>query len=98
MSAIFFYLMVYMVCYFAIHIINLLTMRPLIRNRYMMPLIPVFLVAIAHGYKIVTTSPGQMQDTSMGYALSVFVLMPTVVITLGAVYVMWSKKNNQDGF
>lgn len=92
MSAIFFYAVVYFAGYFIIKVINLLTVKPLIRNYYILSLVPVFLVGIAHSYKIVTTPPRQMQDTSLEYALAVYVLLPVVVITLCAIYVKW---NNQ---
>ncbi len=96
MSAIFFYATVYLIGYFGANVINLLTVKPLIRNRYMAALVPVVLVATAHAYKIVSTPPRQMQDTSMEYALGAYIIMPVIIVTLGAIYAMWNKKTDQN--
>jgi hypothetical protein len=95
MGTIFFYAVVYFAGYFAIKVINLLTVKPLIQNYYIISLIPVFLFAIAHSYKIVSTPPRGVQDTSLEYALAVYVLMPLVVITLCAIYVKWNNQTDE---
>jgi type VI protein secretion system component VasK len=96
MGAIFFYAVVYMAGYFFIYVMNLLTIRPLIRNPYMAPLVLVFLVAIAHALMIIDNPPPPGQDITIEYALGLYIIMPVVVVVLGAFYMMWNKKHEQE--
>lgn len=94
MASILIYAVIFFAGYYAAYVINLLTVRPLITNRYIAGLIPVFLFAIAHGYKIVSSPLPQGQDASIEYALGFNVIMPVVIIVLGAIYAMWNKKGD----
>ena len=96
MGSILIYTVIFFAGYYGAYVINLMTVRPLITNRYIAGLIPVFLFAIAHGYKIVNSPAPQGQDTSIEYALSFNVVMPVVIIVLGALYAMWNKKDDKD--
>tara|TARA_R110002073_G_scaffold333085_1_gene520131 strand:+ start:1372 stop:1680 length:309 start_codon:yes stop_codon:yes gene_type:complete len=98
-GALFFYIVVYLLGYYVCHVLNLLKVRPWIRNRYIAALIPVFLVGTVHAYYIISSPPPRSQDTSMGFALGYYIVMPIVVVTLGAFYAMWQDKtqhNNSD--
>jgi len=94
MGSVLIYIVIFFIGYYGAYVINLMTVRPLITNRYIAGLIPVFLFAIAHGYKIVNSPAPQGQDTSIEYALSFNVVMPVVIIVLGAIYAMWNKKSD----
>lgn len=97
MGAIFFYIFIYFVGYYGSNILNMLTVRPIITNRYMAALLPVYGVAFTHAYVIVSSPPPQGADMTVEYALLVFITLPVVVVTLGAVYFMWNSKGKQDG-
>lgn len=94
MGSILIYTLIFFIGYYGAFVINLMTVRPLITNRYIAGLVPVFLFAIAHGYKIVNSPLPQGQDTSIEYAISFNVVMPVVIIVLGAIYAMWNKKSD----
>jgi len=94
MGSVFIYIVIFFMGYYGAYVINLMTVRPMITNRYIAGLVPVFLFAIAHGYSIVNSPPPQGQNTSIEYALSFNVVMPLVIIVLGAVYAMWNKKSD----
>ena len=96
MGAIFFYIVVYFIGYYGSNILNMLTVRPFITNRYMTALLPVYGVALTHAYVLVNSPPPQGSDVTMEYALLVFITMPTVIVTLGAAYLMWNSKG-KDG-
>ena len=53
MGAIFFYIFVYFIGYYGSNILNMLTVRPFITNRYMAALLPVYGVALTHAYVLV---------------------------------------------
>ena len=94
MGSVLIYIVIYFIGYYGAYVINLMTVRPMITNRYIAGLVPVFLFAIAHGYQIVNSPPPQGQNTSIEYALSFNVVMPVVIIVLGAIYAMWNKKSD----
>lgn len=96
MGAIFFYIFVYFVGYYGSNILNMLTVRPLVTNRYMAALMPVYGIAAMHAYMIVTRPLPAGADITIEYALLVFVTLPVVVVTLGATYFMWNNKPKQD--
>lgn len=96
MQAIFFYIFVYFVGYYASNVLNMLTVRPLINNRYLAALIPVYGVALAHAYMVVTKPLPAKADITVEYALLVFIAMPVVVVTMGAAYFMWNSKGKDD--
>ncbi|SNX58928.1 hypothetical protein SAMN06296273_0388 [Nitrosomonas ureae] len=96
MGAIFFYIFIYFVGYYASNVLNMLTVRPFITNRYIAALLPVYGVALTHAYVIVSSPPPQSADMTVEYALLVFITLPVVVVTLGAVYFMWNSKGKQD--
>ena len=88
MGAIFFYIVVYFIGYYGSNILNMLTVRPFITNRYMAALLPVYGVALTHAYVLVNSPPPQGSDVTVEYALLVFITMPVVVVTMGAAYFM----------
>ncbi|WP_297326023.1 hypothetical protein [Nitrosomonas sp.] len=96
MGAIFFYIVVYFIGYYASNILNMLTVRPFITNRYMAALLPVYGVALTHAYVIVSSPPPQGTDVTVEYALLVFITLPVVVVTLGAAYFMWNSKSKPE--
>ncbi len=96
MGAIFFYIFVYFIGYYGSNILNMLTVRPFITNRYMAALLPVYGVGLTHAYVLVSSPPPQGSDITVEYALLVFITMPVVVVTLGAAYFMWNSKG-KDG-
>lgn len=93
MGSILIYTVIFFIGYYGAYVINLMTVRPLITNRYIAGLVPVFLFALAHGYRIVSSPMPHGQNTSIEYALSFNVVMPVVIIVLGAIYAMWNKKS-----
>ncbi|PSJ16814.1 hypothetical protein [Nitrosomonas supralitoralis] len=97
MGAIFFYIFIYFVGYYGSNVLNMLTVRPIITNRYIAALLPVYGVAFTHAYVIVSSPLPQGADMTVEYALLVFITLPVVVVTLGAVYFMWNSKVKQDG-
>lgn len=96
MGAIFFYIVVYFIGYYASNILNMLTVRPFITNRYMAALLPVYGVALTHAYVIVSSPLPQGTDVTVEYALLVFITLPVVVVTLGAAYFMWNSKSKPE--
>ena len=96
MGAIFFYIFIYFIGYYGSNILNMLTVRPLVTNRYMAALLPVYGVALTHAYVIVNSPPPQGSDITVEYALLVFITLPVVVVTLGAAYFMWNSKSKHD--
>lgn len=96
MGAIFFYIFIYFVGYYGSNILNMLTVRPFITNRYMAALLPVYGVALTHAYVIVSSPPPSGSDMTVEYALLVFITLPVVIVTLGAAYFMWNSKGGHD--
>jgi hypothetical protein len=94
MGAIFFYIFIYFLGYYGSNILNMLTIRPLVTNRYMAALLPVYGVAFTHAYVIVSSPPPQGTDITVEYALLVFITLPVVIVTLGAAYFMWNSKGS----
>lgn len=95
MGAIFFYIFIYFAGYYGLNLLNMLTVRPLIKNRHMTALLPVYAVALTHAYILVSSPPPQGTDITVEYALLVFITLPVVVVTVGAIYFMWNSKGNQ---
>ena len=96
MGAIFFYVFVYFIGYYGSSVFNLLTVRPLITNRFMAALIPVFAVAIAHAYMIVSKPPPSSLQVTVESAIFSYVVMPVIVVTLGAIYFMWNARQKEE--
>jgi len=96
MGAIFFYICIYFIGYYGSNILNMLTVRPFITNRYMAALLPVYGVALTHAYVIVSSPPPQGTGVTIEYALLVFITLPVVVVTLGAAYFMWNSKGRHE--
>lgn len=96
MGAIFFYIFIYFLGYYGSNILNMFTVRPLITNRFIAALIPVFCIALLHGYMIVTKPPPASQDITVESALFTYVAMPVVIVTLGAVYFMWNARRSEE--
>lgn len=96
MGAIFFYIFIYFVGYYGSNLFNMFTVRPLITNRYLAALVPVVGVAILHGYMIVTKPPPAAQNITVESALFSYVIMPVIIVTLGAIYFMWNARKEKD--
>ena len=92
MGAIFFYIFIYFAGYYGLNLLNMLTIRPLIKNRHLAALLPVYAVALTHAYILVSSPPPQGTDITVEYALLVFITLPVVVVTIGAIYFMWNSK------
>ncbi len=96
MGAIFFYIFIFFVGYYGSNLLNLLTVRPLVTNRYIVALLPVYGIACMHAYMIVTRPLPQGKGVTVESALLEFIAIPIVVVTVGAIYFMWNSKGNQD--
>ncbi|SEN36773.1 hypothetical protein [Nitrosomonas marina] len=96
MGAIFFYIFIYFIGYYGSAIFNMFSVRPLVTNRFMAALVPVVAVAIAHAYMIVTKPPPASQDITVESALFTYVIMPVVIVSLGAVYFMWNSRRSEE--
>lgn len=96
MGAIFFYIFIYFIGYYASNVLNMLTVRPLVTNRYMAALVPVYGFAIGHAYMVVTKPLPAGADITVEYALLVFITLPVVVVTMGAAYFMWNSKSKDE--
>jgi hypothetical protein len=96
MGAIFFYIFIYFLGYYGSNILNMFTVRPLVTNRFTAALIPVFCVALLHGYMIVTKPPPASQDITVESALFTYVAMPVVIVSLGAFYFMWNSRRAEE--
>ncbi|SFK50981.1 hypothetical protein SAMN05216302_100818 [Nitrosomonas aestuarii] len=96
MGAIFFYIFIYFVGYYGSNILNMFTVRPLITNRFIAALVPVVGVAILHGYMIATKPPPASQNITVESALFSYVIMPVVIVTLGAIYFMWNTRRGEE--
>lgn len=94
MSNAFFYIFVYFLGYYGSNVLNMLTVRPLITNRFMAALFPVYAFAFTHAYMIVNKSPPPGITTE--HALFFSVATPLVLVTMGAVYFMWHSKEKQE--
>ncbi len=96
MGTIFFYIFIYFLGYYGSNILNMFTVRPLITNRFIAALVPVFCIAMLHGYMIVTTPPPSSQNITVESALFTNVAMPIVIVTLGALYFMWNSRRPEE--
>ncbi len=96
MGAIFFYIFIYFIGYYGSNVLNMLTVRPLVTNRYIAALLPVYGVALTHAYVMVNSPPPQGAGITVEYALLVYITLPVVVVTLGAIYFMWNSKAHQE--
>ncbi|SET26929.1 hypothetical protein SAMN05216326_11823 [Nitrosomonas marina] len=96
MGAIFFYIFVYFIGYYGSAIFNMFSVRPLVTNRFMAALVPVVAVAIAHAYMIVTKPPPASLDITVESALFTYVIMPVIIVSLGAVYFMWNSRRSEE--
>lgn len=96
MGAIFFYIFVFFAGYYGLNVLNMLTVRPIITNRYIAALFPVYGIAMAHAYMIATKPLPAGKGVTVESALIEFVVLPVIVVTMGAVYFMWNSKGSQD--
>lgn len=96
MGAIFFYIFIFFVGYYGSNVLNMLTVRPIVTNRFIAALFPVYGIAVAHAYMIVSRPLPQGKDVSVEFALLEFVALPLVVVTMLAVYMMWNSKGSQE--
>jgi len=96
MGAIFFYIFIYFIGYYGSNIFNMFTVKPLVTNRFAAALIPVFCVAMLHGYMIVTKPPPASQDVTVESALFTYVAMPVIIVTLGAFYFSWNARRTEE--
>ncbi len=96
MGAIFFYIFIFFVGYYGSNVLNMLTVRPIVTNRFIAALFPVYGIAVAHAYMIVSRPLPQGKDVSVDFALLEFVALPLVVVTMLAVYMMWNSKGSQE--
>ncbi|WP_143058784.1 hypothetical protein [Nitrosomonas marina] len=62
----------------------------------MAALVPVVAVAIAHAYMIVTKPPPASLDITVESALFTYVIMPVIIVSLGAVYFMWNSRRSEE--
>lgn len=98
MGAIFFYIFIFFAGYYGANVLNMLTVRPFITNRYIAALFPVYGIAIAHAYMIATRPLPPGKGVTVESALLEFIVLPIVVVTMGAVYFMWNSKGSQETY
>ncbi len=96
MGAIFFYVFIYFIGYYGSSVFNLLTVRPLITNRFLAALVPVVAVAIVHAYMIVSKPPPSSLQVTVESAIFSYVVMPVIIVTLGAIYFMWNTRQKEE--
>lgn len=96
MGALIFYSVIYFLGYYAAHLLNLLSDRPLIRNRRIAGLVAVFMVSMAHGYKIISSSPPDGHDEGMTHALGLYVILPVVIIVIAIAIRIWQESGDRD--
>lgn len=96
MGAIFFYIFIYFLGYYATAALNSFTVRPWITNRFMAALVPVFAVGLVHAYTIVASPPPQSQDITVLSAIVNYIIFPIVMVVIGAIYFMWQHKNKAE--
>ncbi|UJP05291.1 MAG: hypothetical protein LZF61_10745 [Nitrosomonas sp.] len=96
MGAIFFYIFIFFLGYYGANVLNMITVRPWVTNRYIAALFPVYGIAVAHAYMISTKPLPPGGNITIESALIEFVALPVVVVTMGAVYFMWNGKENRE--
>ena len=96
MGALIFYIAIYFIGYYAAHVLNQLAGRILIQNRRMAGLVLVLMVSLAHGYKIMSTSPTHDHGDGAGYALGFYVILPVAIIAVGVLYLTWQERQDND--
>lgn len=94
MSNAFFYVFIYFLGYYGSNVLNMLTVHPLITNRFVAALVPVYGFAFTHAYMIVNKAPPP--GITIESAILFSVVTPTVLVTVGAIYFMWRSKDKQD--
>ncbi|MEK7778663.1 MAG: hypothetical protein AAB293_01125 [Pseudomonadota bacterium] len=94
MSNAFFYVFIYFLGYYGSNVLNMLTVRPLITNRFVAALVPVYGFAFTHAYMIVNKAPPPGITTESAILFSV--ITPLVLVTVGAIYFMWRSKDKRD--
>ncbi len=96
LNAIFVYIFIYFIGYYGSSVFNILTVRPLITNRFLAALVPVFAFTAAHAYMIVSKPPPASQNITVESALFYYVVMPVIIVILGAIYFMWSARSDTE--
>lgn len=92
MGAIFFYIFIYFVAYYATDVLNTLTVHPWITNRYIAALLPVFAVGLMHAYMIVASPPPQSQDITVVSAILTYIILPVIIVISGVIYIIWNQR------
>lgn len=93
MGATFFYLFIYFISYYGLNAVNMLTVRPLITNRYIAAMFPVVGVALTHVYMILNSPPPASMEITVESAIFFNVVMPVIFVVIGAAYLMWNSKD-----
>ena len=96
MGTIFFYIFIYFLGYYGSSILNMFSVRPIVTNRFMAALVPVFCVAMLHGYMIATRPLPASQDITVESALFSNIIMPVIIVILGAFYFMWNTRQDEE--
>lgn len=95
MGALVFYTFVFFIGYFGVHGFNLLMGRSLL-NRRIAALGIVCLVALMHGYKIMTSPLPSQQDIDAFQALGYYVMFPILVIATVCAFFGLQDKDKAD--
>lgn len=95
MGALLFYIFIYFVGHFAALGLNEVTKKKLLKHRRV-GLGGVIIVAIMHGYKIISSIPPSGHEDDTLYALSYFVIFPVAVIS-AVVFYLGSKDKSDSG-
>ncbi|MDT8363251.1 MAG: hypothetical protein RQ714_01190 [Nitrosomonas sp.] len=95
MGALIFYTFIFFVGYFLAHGFALLTRRDILGRRGT-GLACVLIMAVMHGYKILSTAPPAGHEDTSAQVLSYYVIFPVSVITVVLLYLRWRDQNDDD--
>jgi hypothetical protein len=96
MGALIFYTVIYFIGFFAAYLLNQFASRVLIRNRRLVGLVLVLMVAVVHASKIISTPPPHHSDIGAGSALGWYVILPVAIIVIVVTYLTWQDGRDDD--
>jgi len=94
-GALIFYTFIFFIGFFFAHGFTLLTKRDFLNRRWT-GLACVLMMAIMHGYKILSTKPPNGHEDEAMQALGYYVILPVSVIVAVLLYLWWRDQNNGD--
>lgn len=95
MGALVFYTFIFFIGYYFAHGFNWLTKREVLNRRWI-GLTGVFLMAVLHGYKILSSPLPPDHDESAIGVLGYYVIFPVGAIVIVLLYLNWKDKEDQN--